>query len=90
MTAEQDKRQHPRAPGHHVAAVIHTGYPPLIMCTVADISDGGAGLTVVDTAAIPATFELEIKGVEKPRVCTVVWKEAPHRLGVAFKPEGGG
>jgi hypothetical protein len=87
MTADQDKRKHPRMPGHHRAAVIHAGYPPPIMCTVADISEAGAGLTLVDIAGIPDTFTLEIKGESKVRACKVVWKKEPHRLGVAFEPD---
>jgi len=65
--------------------MIHTisGTSP-IMCTLADISDGGAGLTVVDTKDIPDTFELEIKGEDVRRPCKVAWKVAPHRVGVEF------
>ncbi len=83
MTA--DLRQHPRRSGNNQAAVVKTGpQAPPIMCTVADISDGGAGLTFVNIAGIPDTFELEIKGESKPRSCKVAWRKAPHRMGVAF------
>jgi hypothetical protein len=57
------------------------------MCTVADISDGGAGLTVISVAAIPDRFKLEIKGEDKVRFCKVAWKKEPHRMGVSFEPE---
>ena len=55
-----------------------------MMCTVADISEGGAGLTFVSIAGIPDAFELEIKGETKIRNCTVAWRSEPHRIGVAF------
>ena len=80
-----DKRKHPRTPGNNRAAVVHTTqHAPPIMCTVADISDGGAGLTFVSIAGIPDAFELEIKGETKMRSCTVAWRSEPHRIGVAF------
>jgi hypothetical protein len=86
MTAEN--RKSPRMPGNNRAAVIYVkdGAPP-IMCTVADISEGGAGLTFVNIAGIPETFKLEIKGDAKIRSCKVAWKSEPHRMGVAFVAE---
>jgi hypothetical protein len=75
-------------PGNNRAAVVYIGAgAPPIMCTVADISEGGAGLTFVNIAGIPDTFKLEIKGEEKIRSCKVAWKKEPHRLGIAFEPE---
>lgn len=86
MTA--DKRRYPRMPGNNRAAVVYTrsGGPPL-MCTVADISEGGAGLTFVNIAGIPDVFQLEIKGEAKIRTCKVAWRKEPHRMGVAFQSD---
>jgi len=86
MTADQ--RKFPRKPGNNIAAVVYvwTGAPP-IMCSVVDISEGGAGLTFVDIAVIPDAFKLEIKGEAKVRSCSVAWRQAPHRIGVSFGPE---
>jgi hypothetical protein len=83
-----DNRKSPRTSGNNRAAVIYVdaGAPP-IMCTVADISNSDAGLTVVNAAGIPDTFKLAIKGETKARSCKVAWKKEPHRLGVAFEPE---
>ena len=80
-----DQRQYPRTPGNNraVMAFIKRNLPP-VMCTVADISEGGAGLTFVNIAGIPDQFELEIKGETKTRVCKVAWRAEPHRMGVAF------
>jgi len=74
-------------PGNNRAAVIHCPEHMPIMCTVADISEGGAGLIVVNAAAVPPAFKLEIKGEGKMRSCKVAWKKEPHRMGVAFEPE---
>ena len=83
-----ENRKHPRLPGNNRAAVIQAGpgFPP-IMCTVADISEGGAGLTVVSTNGIPDKFKLEIKGETTARSCQVAWRKEPHRMGVAFEPD---
>jgi hypothetical protein len=78
-------RKHVRRPGNNQAAIIHAGPgEPPIMCTIADISEGGAGLTVVSTTGIPDTFELELKGEEIRRPCKVAWRKDPHHLGVSF------
>ena len=83
-----DKRQHPRMSGNNRAAVVYVGANAApIMCTVDDISDGGAGLTFVNISGIPDTFKLEIKGEAKARSCKVAWKKEPHRMGVAFGPK---
>jgi hypothetical protein len=79
-----ENRKHVRRPGHSRAAIIHVAYHAPIMCSLADISDGGAGLMVVNTKDVPDTFELEIKGIDIRRACKVAWRDAPHRLGVAF------
>ena len=72
-------------PGHSRAAVVRTGaHRPPIMCTVADISAGGVGLTFVSIAGVPDRFMLEIKGDPTIRPCKVAWRQEPHRLGVAF------
>jgi len=87
----EDQRKHPRRPGNNQAAVVYvSAAAPPIMCTVADISEGGAGLTFVNLYGIPDQFELEIKGEPKLILCRVVWRAEPHRMGVAFISEAGG
>ncbi|MBI1204756.1 MAG: PilZ domain-containing protein [Rhodopseudomonas sp.] len=80
-----DLRKHPRRPGHDRPAVAYIAAESApISCTVVDISEGGAGLTFVNTAIIPNTFKLEIEGENTLRTCRVIWKAEPHRIGVAF------
>jgi PilZ domain len=81
-----NKRKHVRMPGNNRAAVIHLGPGQMsIMCTVADISEGGAGLTVVNLKGVPDQFELEIKGEDVRRACKVAWKKPPNHMGVSFE-----
>ncbi len=81
-----DQRKHVRTPGNNRAAVIHLSDDQMpVMCTVADISDGGVGLTVSNLQGIPERFQLEIKGEPMLRSCKVVWKKGPNRLGVSFE-----
>jgi PilZ domain len=80
-----DQRKYSRTPGNNRAAIVYVKrHAPPIMCTVADISDGGAGLTFVNIAGIPDTFDLEIKGETGTRKCKVAWRAEPHRIGVQF------
>jgi hypothetical protein len=83
-----DMRRHPRMPGNNRAAVIYIGPGAVpVMCTVADISEGGVGLTVINVGDIPDTFSLEIKGEGTKHSCRVAWRKPPHRMGVAFVPD---
>lgn len=84
-----DLRKYPRRPGNDRTAVAYISAESApISCMVVDISEGGAGLTFVNTAIIPNTFKLEIEGENKLRVCKVIWKAEPHRIGVAFVGAG--
>ena len=59
---------------------------PVINCTVVDISETGAGLSIRtgSTLGIPDTFDLVIEGDPKKYACKVVWKQA-YKIGVEFK-----
>jgi hypothetical protein len=76
-------------PGDNRAAVVHLSDDKMpIMCTIADISESGAGLiTIGSLEDIPERFQLEIKGESTLRWCKVVWKKEqyPYRLGVSFE-----
>ena len=76
-------------PGNNRAAVAYGASGAPIMCTVADISEGGAGLTFANIGSVPDSFQLEIKGETKVYSCKVAWRQPPYRLGVAFDPADG-
>ena len=79
-------RKHPRTPCRLPAKIIVSAKLPPIPCTVIDISEGGAGLSlwVGSTFGIPTTFELVIEGDATRRTCRVAWMQ-PHTLGVEFQ-----
>ena len=54
-----------------------------IPCTVHDLTQQGAGLSVATTFGLPEVFELAINGVGS-RDCRVVWTDG-KMLGVSFK-----
>ena len=57
-------RKHPRKTCEIPAEIIVAAGQPAIRCTVIDISEGGAGLSlaVSSTAGIPQSFELAVEG----------------------------
>ena len=83
MTIE--KRKYPRMLTDRAGAVYAAPGSAPVMCRVYDISEGGAGLTFVDIAEAPDVFQLQIKGEPQMRHCRVMWRKAPHRMGVAFE-----
>ena len=78
-------RKHPRTLSQKAAIMVAPEFP-VIKCTVSDISESGAGLSIRmgSTLGIPDTFDLVIEGDPKKYVCRVVWKQA-YKLGVEFK-----
>lgn len=61
--------------------VLHHG-TSVIDCTVRNISATGAAISVVNSATIPAEFDLQFDGETRP--CTVAWRRL-ERMGVKFK-----
>jgi hypothetical protein len=58
-----------------------TGVHP---CTVADITNTGAGIRAQDLAAIPLNFELSFDKFRTSRHCRLIWRDGDV-IGVAFK-----
>jgi hypothetical protein len=59
----------------------HTGVHP---CTVADITNTGAGILTQDLAAMPLNFELSFDKFRTGRNCRLIWRDG-DLVGVAFK-----
>ena len=78
-------RKNPRTPCEIPAEIAISAKLPPIRCTIIDISETGAGLSLGDssTSGIPATFELVIEGDSTRRACRATWIQ-PHTLGVEF------
>ena len=79
-------RKRPRTPCQIPAEIVISADLPAIRCTVVDISEGGAGLSlpVSSTSGLPASFELVIEGDPTRHICRVAWKQA-QTLGVEFQ-----
>jgi hypothetical protein len=79
-------RKHPRTLSQQAAMIVVTPELPVIRCTVIDISESGAGLSIVtgSTFGIPDTFDLLIDGDSKKYACRVAWKQA-YKIGVEFQ-----
>jgi PilZ domain len=78
-------RKYPRTPCEIPAEIIVSAKQPPIRCTIIDISEGGAGVSLGDgtTSGIPPSFELVIEGDPMRRACRATWRQ-PHALGVEF------
>ena len=78
-------RKYPRTPSEIRAEIIVSAKLPPIRCTIIDMSEGGAGVSLGDssTSGIPPSFELVIEGDPMRRACRATWKQ-PHALGVEF------
>ena len=72
-----------RSPVQLQGKIIVQSNLPEILCTVIDLSQGGAGLWLGTTFGIPNTFKLLIADERAPRLCKVAWKK-DHRLGISF------
>ena len=53
-------------------------------CTVNDLTERGAGLSVGSTFGLPQVFRLTIDGEAGTRHCRVIWTDG-KRLGVSFE-----
>jgi hypothetical protein len=53
-------------------------------CTIRNLSDRGAMLTLSETAGVPDHFELRLEAAHPVRHCVVRWRTAEH-IGVAFE-----
>lgn len=54
-----------------------------IDCTVRNLSENGAALSVETTLGIPTEFNLIVMSDHMNRSCRVVWRKA-NRIGVTF------
>jgi PilZ domain len=80
-----DKRRHVRIPAREPARIVSLDdSPSQITCTITDLSQRGARLSVESTADIPEVFELLIEPSGLRRLCKVAWR-SEDEVGVAFQ-----
>jgi hypothetical protein len=78
----QERRNLARHRALKRARIIFKGHRATIDCTVSNLSDLGACLTVASPIGIPDTFDLMIDHVSV-RDCRVTWRKATQ-IGVEF------
>jgi hypothetical protein len=78
----QERRNLARHRALKRARIIFKGHLSTIDCTVSNLSDLGACLTVASPIGIPDTFDLMIDHVSV-RDCRVTWRKATQ-IGVEF------
>ena len=79
-----DKRKHARATTDYSAKITCFGEQlPPIECTVSDLSQGGARLSLGRSHGLPDEFRLSIENGLK-RLCRIVWRKG-NDVGVAFQ-----
>jgi hypothetical protein len=66
------------------AKILVPANSPVVHCTVQNITNSGACLTVANTYGLPATFELTFEHGRTRRACRVVW-HTDDKLGVTFE-----
>ncbi len=81
--AGADKRREHRMRVLKSARIIFNGGYTVFDCRVKNLSDGGALLQMPSSLGIPTHFEIDIDYSNKPRSCTVMWRN-DKMLGVAF------
>ena len=64
------------------AKICFNGLNSDVDCTVRDLSDDGARLTLTSTIGVPDGFQLDLLGSKRP--CRVAWRSAVQ-LGVALE-----
>jgi methyl-accepting chemotaxis protein len=85
--AHAEMRKKPRRQFHYNARVLTGGDTPPIACSIADISETGARLTLESENELPDEFVLVLTPKGNPRrQCRVIWRDG-LAVGVEFPPE---
>ena len=85
--AGTDLRKRPRRQNHYRVKILIGETGPLLGCTIADVTQGGARLVLDEEAQQPDRFLLLLSSPGGARrVCHVVWRDG-LTVGVEF-PEG--
>ena len=72
---------------HNAEIVITRRGATTMQCTLQDLTNTGASLTLASTTQVPDTFELTFDRGRSHRPCRVKWRTG-DRLGVSFEKPG--
>lgn len=78
-----ERRGDPRLRVLKAARILLNGHFSAINCTVRNLSQGGACLSVASTIGIPERFDVIFDADKTVRPCRMVWHQET-RLGVEF------
>lgn len=78
-----ERRHDPRLRVLKAARILLNGHFSAISCTVRNLSQGGACLSVASTVGIPERFDIMFDADKSVRPCRMVWHQET-RLGVQF------
>jgi hypothetical protein len=73
---------------HNAEIVLDRRTPEKVQCTLHDLTNTGACLTLASTDRVPDTFDLTFDHGRSRRPCRVKWR-THDRLGVSFEKPGG-
>ena len=79
-----ERRGVKRTPVLRNAKIILNHRYSIVHCTLQNLTDDGACLSLASTYRLPDTFELTFEHGRSRRVCRVIWR-THNRLGVAFE-----
>jgi hypothetical protein len=83
----EERRENRRRKTLKGGRIVFNGGWSTLSCTIRDISDRGAKLSVESALGVPAQFTLEFGDGGASRGCVVKWRN-PSTLGVEFKTPG--
>jgi hypothetical protein len=72
---------------HNAEIVVDRRTPEKVQCTVQDLTNTGACITLASTYRVPDTFELTFDHGRSRRPCWVKWR-THDRLGISFAKPG--
>jgi len=79
-----DRRSVQRTRISRNAEIVLSPRPAKVQCTLQDVTNAGARLSVTGTDQLPDTFELTFDQGRSHRFCRVKWRNG-NMLGVAFE-----
>jgi hypothetical protein len=79
----EDKRRLKRTRIRRNASIIVSGSEPIMHCTVRDVTNKGARLSVAFSSGLPTVFQLSFDSCRSMRQCRMIWA-GQHEVGVVF------
>jgi methyl-accepting chemotaxis protein len=79
----EDKRRLKRTRIRQNACIVVSDHVPIMHCTVRDVTNEGARLSVASSSELPTVFQLSFDSCRSMRQCRMVWA-GQREVGVVF------